>query len=141
MTDDTEGKDNVVDIFSKAKQLGEETDYKKVSQLVDAAIHDLFDALSNTDKEEFKSFLWDHHPGMAVKLFGGDISVSDIQIDVDKIAEKIADLEGDFQGAMDKLSKITMITAQSYADIENSSLKYLNDTLGEVLKGYNSIKY
>ena len=138
MSDD-DNKNNVVDLFSKSKK--KQTDYKKVSALVDNAIHDLYDALSDEDKEQFKEFLWESHPDIAVKLLGNnDQFIEDIQIDVDKIAEQIAGLETAYQGTMASLTRLLYVTAGCYADLENSNLEYLNEALNKVLEGYDSIK-
>lgn len=139
MSDDKD-KGKVIDIFSKSKK--KKTDFRKVSNLVDTAINDLFDALSEDDQEQFKEFLWERHPELAMKLFGNvdSESLEEIHIDVDKIAEQIAVLETEFQGAMNNLSSLLYITAQCYADLENSRLEYLNEALSKVVEGYNSLK-
>ena len=138
MTDENDnGK--VIDIFSKTKK--SKTDFLKVSNLVDTAMHDLFAALSEEDQGQFKEFLWERHPDLAMKLFGESDGVrfEDIQIDVDKIASQIEELEQSYQGTMTNLVGLIYITAQCYADLENTNLVYLNEALGKVVEGYNTL--
>jgi hypothetical protein len=138
MTDEND-KGKVIDIFSKTKK--RKTDFLKVSNLVDTAMHDLFAALSEDDKGQFKEFLWEKHPELAMKMFGESdgVSFEDIQIDVDKIAYQIEELEQSYQGTMGSLISLIYITAQCYADLENKNLVFLNEALGKVVEGYNTL--
>lgn len=138
MTDEN-NKGKVIDIFSKTKK--RKTDFLKVSNLVDTAMQDLFAALSEDDQGQFKEFLWEKHPELAMKMFGESdgVGFEDIQIDVDKIASQIEELEHSYQGTMGNLIGLIYITAQCYADLENKNLVFLNEALGKVVEGYNAL--
>jgi len=76
-----------------------------------------------------------------MKMFGESDGVrfEDIQIDVDKIASQIEELEHSYQGTMGNLIGLIYITAQCYADLENKNLMFLNEALGKVVEGYNTL--
>jgi hypothetical protein len=76
-----------------------------------------------------------------MKLFGGveGSSLEEIHIDVDKISAQIEELEKSYQGTMASLTGLLYITAQCYADLENANLVFLNEALGKVVEGYNTL--
>jgi 2-oxo-4-hydroxy-4-carboxy--5-ureidoimidazoline (OHCU) decarboxylase len=136
MSDDTES--NVIPIFGKTPK--KETDFKKVSHLVDKAMQDIVNTLSEEDRKEFEDFLLRKHPELAMTLFAGEGLDTMYKVEVTKISASIEELEQLYMTVSEQFMLLNRQFIQSYAMMDNSDIKFMSEAFGKILKVLDSTK-
>lgn len=136
MSDDSDS--NIIPIFGKTPK--KETDFKQVSHLVDKAVQDIVNTLSNEDRKEFEEFLFRKHPELAMSLFAKDDIGVISKIEVSEISASIEELEELYMTVSEQFMLLNRCFIQSYSLMENSDLKFMSEAFSEILKALDSSK-
>jgi len=137
---DKDKPDNVIPFGPKKPK---ETDFKKVSHLVDDAMKGIISSLSDEDRDSFEKFLLHKHPDLAISLMIKDAKLDNPDawnIDVTEIAADIElneKLSAEVQQQMAELHSHIM---KSYADLDLDDMKFYHEALGTMLNAIKSLK-